>query len=161
MYLQCLSKKSGTAIILFYAVCLLYVLSAATFVSDLLNLILEVSDNSICKNTFQFFISVAQAQVETVSPQLQIDSGLIILFRISIVQIIASGFCDFLAQCILVGINHCTYHPFYSPKSSKIYRCWIVWGKDIRVVIIPLFLAIAYLGQSILVVSFLPVHLII
>ena len=37
---------------------------------------------------------------------------------------------------------------FYSPKSSKIYRCWIVWGQDIRVVIIPSFLAIAYLGQS-------------
>ena len=29
----------------------------------------------------------------------------------------ASGFCDFLAQCILVGINHCTYHLFYWPKS--------------------------------------------
>ena len=38
--------------------------------------------------------------------------------------------------------------PFFSPKSSKIYRCWIVWGKNIRVVIIPSFLAITYLGQS-------------
>ena len=45
--------------------------------------------------------------------------------------------------------NHCTYHPFYSPKSSKIYRCWIVWGQNIRVVIIPSFLALAYLGRSI------------
>jgi hypothetical protein len=45
MYLQCQSKKSGTAIILFYAVCLLYVLSTATLASDLATLILEVSNN--------------------------------------------------------------------------------------------------------------------
>ena len=43
-----------------------------------------------------------------------------------------------------------TYHPLvYSHKSLKIYRCWIVWGQNIRVVIIPSFLAVAYLGQSI------------
>ena len=69
------------------------------------------------------------------------------LSRITIVQIIATGLCDFIAQCILVRIIHYTYHPFYSPKSSKIYRCWIVWGKNIRFVIIPSFLAIAYIGQ--------------
>ena len=70
---------------------------------------------------------------------------------ILIIQAIANGCCDFLAQCILVRINHCTYHwhLFYWPIiSSKIYRCWIVWGQDIRVVIIPSFLAIAYMGQS-------------
>jgi hypothetical protein len=38
---------------------------------------------------------------------------------------------------------------FTHPKISKIYRCWIVWGQNIRVVIIPSFLAIVYLGQSI------------
>ena len=51
LYLQCQSKKAGTAIILFYAVCLLYVLSTASFVSDLVALILEVvvSNNFISK----------------------------------------------------------------------------------------------------------------
>jgi hypothetical protein len=68
----------------------------------------------------------------------------------SIAQITVNGCCDFLAQCILVRIlNHCTYHPFYSPRFSKIYRCWIVWGQIISVVIVPSFLAITYLGQSI------------
>ena len=71
------------------------------------------------------------------------------MFRLYIVQVIATSCCDFIAQCIMVHINHCTYHPFYSPKFPKIYRCWIVWGQNIRVVIIPSFLAIAYLGQSI------------
>ena len=46
-YLQSPSKKSGTAITLFYAVCLLYVLSTATFVSDLVALIFFVSNDSI------------------------------------------------------------------------------------------------------------------
>ena len=48
MYLQCPSKRSGTALILFYAVCLLYVLTTADFVSDLVALIIFVSNNSIC-----------------------------------------------------------------------------------------------------------------
>ena len=71
------------------------------------------------------------------------------LFPILMVQITASGCCDFIAQCIIVRLNHCTCHPFCSPESSKIYRCWIVWGQDIRIVIIPSFLSIAYLSQLI------------
>jgi hypothetical protein len=70
-------------------------------------------------------------------------------FTTTIIQATASGCCDFLAQCILVRINYCTYHLFYSPKSLKIYRCWIVWGQNIYVVIFPSILAIGYLGQSI------------
>ena len=42
--------------------------------------------------------------------------------------------------------KHC---PFYSAKSPKIYRCWIVWRNNIYVVIIPSFLAITYIGQPI------------
>ena len=122
MYLQCSSNKSRTATIIFYALCLLYVLSAATVISDLVAVILQ--------------------------PQGQIDSTRT-LFNVTIVQSIAVGGCDFIAQSVLVRINHCTYyHPFYSPKSLKIYRCWIVWGQNILVVIIPSFLAVAYLGLS-------------
>ena len=92
-------------------------------------------------------------RARALSPQLdlQIGSESLMLFRLSIVQITANGCCDFLGQCILVCINHCTcqcHDLFYSPKSSKIYRCWIVWGQNIRVVIIPSFLAIAFLGRS-------------
>ena len=66
IYLQCPSKRSGTALILFYAVCLLYVLSAADFVSDLIALILHVSTNSICKNTF-LYISCADTSRDTLA----------------------------------------------------------------------------------------------
>jgi hypothetical protein len=149
MYLQRpLNNTTGRmATILFYAVCLLYVLSTVAVIVDLLSIILTlVSNNSICKNII-FFISVVQAYSNSLSP-IDIES---LQFHIAIIQNIASGCCDFLAQCILVRINHlsCTYHPFYSPKSSKIYRCWIVWGQNIRVVIVPSILAITYLGQSI------------
>ena len=41
------SNKSRTATILFYALCLLYVLSTATVVSDLTNDILTVSNNAV------------------------------------------------------------------------------------------------------------------
>ena len=107
---------------------------------------MEVSNNSICKNII--FLSVVQTRIRTLSIQGQIDSEAT-LSHLGTVQNTVIGCCDILAQCIMVRINHCTYHPFYSPKSSKIYRCWIVWGKDIRVVIIPSFLVIVFIGQSI------------
>ena len=73
------------------------------------------------------------------------------LYRIAIVEQTVFGCSDFTSQCIIVRISHSSriYHPFYSPKSSKIYRCWIVWGKKFHIVIIPAFLAITLLGQSI------------
>ena len=46
MYLQCSSNKA----IVFYALCLLYVLSTATIISDLVNAVFQVSNNPICKN---------------------------------------------------------------------------------------------------------------
>jgi hypothetical protein len=142
LYLQCPLKESRTAIFVFYVLCLLYALSMATVVFDVLNFVLmEVSNNSICK------IIILQMRIGALSPQIQNDSPSII-FPINIVQSVANGSCDFISQCILVRINHCTtYHLFYSPKSSKIFRCWIVWGKDIRVVVFPSFLAITYIGQ--------------
>ena len=148
MYLQSSSDKSRTAIIYFYTLCLLYVLSTATVVSDLVVAILQVSNNPVFKNIK--FLSVVQFRISTPSeslqPQIDLQS---ILFHVSIFQIIAIGGCDFIAQCIIVRMERCNYHPFYLSKSSKIYRCWIVWGQNILVVIIPSFLAIAYLGQLI------------
>ena len=66
LLLVCPSKKSRTTIIQFYGVCLLYILSTTTFVSDLVALILYVSNNSICKNSF-FFISCADASRDTIA----------------------------------------------------------------------------------------------
>ena len=141
MYLHCPLKESRTATIVFYVLCLLYVLSTVNFALDLLDEILAVSNNSIYK------IITMLMRIGALSPQFQIAS-VSMIYRIYIVDVIVNGSCDFIAQCILVRINYRAYHPLvYSPKSSKIFRCWIVWGKDIRVAIIPSFLAIAYIGQ--------------
>jgi len=98
LYLQCPLKESRPAIIVFYVLCLLYVLSMASVVSDLLASILEIRNDPLS-----------------------------MLYRVDIVKVVVNGSCDFIAQCILI------------------FRCWIVWGKDIRVVIIPSFLAITYI----------------
>ena len=66
IYLQCLSKESRTGNITFYVLCLLYVLSTATVVSDLLTNLLGVSNNSICKNIF-FLVSYADAYRYTIA----------------------------------------------------------------------------------------------
>ena len=88
-----------------------------------------------------------------------------IIFRLEIVQTVASGCCDFLAQWIMVR-----YKPLDLSESFdlftyifiKIYRCWIVWDQNIRFVIIPSFLAIAYICQSmILSSSYTPISIFI
>ena len=62
IYLQCHLKESRTSTIVFYVLCLLYVLSTATVVFDMLSNILQVSNNSICKNIIFYqlcrFISI-------------------------------------------------------------------------------------------------------
>ena len=148
MYLKCRSDKSRTttpqAGVLFYALSLLYVLSTATFVCDIVNFVLSVSNNSICKIIYLFIISCSVACRRTtiaskfnwlVSPwYIPKYSNLLFWF--------------YLPKYL--GKYKPLYLSLYSPKSSKIYRCWIVWNQKIRVVIIPIFLAFTYLGQSIL-----------
>ena len=103
MYFQCQSNKSTamTTTIVFYAICLLYVLSTVNFVCDLVALILLVSNNSVCSKNIHFLSAV---QTDSESPNILSVSTL--LYSIGNVQTAASGSCDFLAQCILVRINH-------------------------------------------------------
>ena len=87
-------------------------------------------------------------QMSTLPPQRQQS----ILFRITIVQMTTNGCCDFIAQCTLVSIN-CQCRLYLSSvltlKFSKIYRCWIVWGKNTHIIIVPSFLALIFISQSI------------
>ena len=142
IYLHCARKESRETTTIVYALCLLFVLSTGVVIGDLLQYIFEVSNNSISKNII--FLSVMQ----TLPDHLQFDSlWQSMSYLVSFFQCTVNGCCDFIAQCTLVHIIHCTYHLFYSSKYSKIYRCWIVWGKNTQVVIIPSFLAITYIGQ--------------
>ena len=152
IYLHCAltRKESRETNTIFYAFCLLFVLSTVAVVSDLLKDIIDVSNNSISKNII-FLSIIMQMRINkpALPVQLQIDSHRQTMSnRISFIQCTVNGCCDFIAQCTLVHIIHTTYHLFYSHISSKIYRCWIVWGKNNKVVIIiPSFLAVTYIGQ--------------
>ena len=149
MYLQCPSNepRTRTSNVVFYTICLLYVFCAAAVVSDIISVTVQVSNKFICK--ISFLSSVAQLYINSLSPQLQIDLQPIINHMV-VLQATFTVCCDFTSQCILVRITWCCIcHPFYSPKSSKIYRCWIVWGQKLHIVTIPSFLAITLIGQSI------------
>ena len=61
IYFQSPSKESRTAAIIFYVLCLLYILSTANLVCDFLEVIFEiyfpaVSDNSICNFRISVFL---------------------------------------------------------------------------------------------------------
>ena len=68
-------------------------------------------------------------------------------YPLSFVQPTLVGCCDLIAQFILVRILNIVIRFIQGAKSSKIYRCWLVWGKNIRVIIIPSLLAITYICQ--------------
>ena len=71
MYLLLPSKESRTAILVFYVLCLLYVLSTVSMISDILLVIIEVSINSICKSIifirYSGAIDEAVASISTVN----------------------------------------------------------------------------------------------
>ena len=89
--------------ILFYAVCILYILSTASFILDTTGKITQVSKTCIYKNDF----SVNTAQVLTsLSPS---KSN---VFRSQVLDdtsTTASALCDFISQGILVGLNRYSY----------------------------------------------------
>ena len=96
LYSKCQSNKSRKRTIVFYALCLLYVLSTATIVCDFVVVILqiEVSNNSICKNiklVMQYLVNISQGEM---------------IIRLGVVQAVVSGCSDFIAQCTMVRINH-------------------------------------------------------
>ena len=116
MYLQHRDpqNKSRTYII-FYALCVLYVLSTVNVVLDLLQFDIEsdntVSNNSTICRSITFLKSSCERQVV-----------------LAILDNIAIGCCDFLAQCILVRINDCCYIRFIHlnfPRSTVVGSCGV------------------------------------
>ena len=100
-YLQCRSPESRTANMVFYALSVLYILSTASVVVDLLSITIAVSNNSIRKNIIFLSFMQLYTGLNTLPVQLQLDLYSI-LFRIVIVQTVLFGCCDVIGQCILV-----------------------------------------------------------
>ena len=79
--------------ILFYAVCILYTLSTASFIVDTTGTVTQVSKTCIRSNNF----SANTAQV----------------LAFYYTSITANALCDFISQGILVGLNRYLYLSFY------------------------------------------------
>jgi len=97
MYLQHHKSTDKAKTILFYALWVLYALSAATGIVEILQFCWK------------------HASIET-------------LYHLKIIKVTVFACCDSIAQFILI------------------YRCWIVWGYSIRIVMVPSFLAFAFLA---------------
>ena len=126
IYLHFALKDSRTTTIVFYALCLLYVLSTVTVVCDLLSSIIDsdaVSNNSICKIIISLLVMLMR--LNTLPVQFQIDLQSRSLYRITIVQGTVIGCCDVIAQCTLVRINHYIYHLFYLQRSTVVGSCGV------------------------------------
>jgi len=106
MYIQYqVSKKLGKNVI-FYTLCILYLLSVATIVQDTTGVLIS---------TIVYLGS---------GP----SSLALRLVHLSFVALTLTGLCDFISQAILI------------------YRCWVIWGRNIRVIIIPSFSVVAFLA---------------
>jgi len=86
------------------------------------------ADNSILFYAlcFLYMLCVAMISADIAASVVIRESS--IIYRITIIQVTVFGCYDFLSQCILI------------------YRCWIVWGCNTYVVIVPSILAIAFLA---------------
>ena len=132
MYLEHYGSRPKN--ILFYALWALYALTGATNIIDIIAFFFPdpVSmDDHGCLIFFQLVIQT-------------------IFYHLEIIVVVLFACCDFIAQSILVrttGTMLIIY--FIHLILQKIYRCWIVWGYSIRVVIVPSFLAFAFLGSLI------------
>ena len=136
MYLQHRGSQKSTdraKNILFYALWVLYASTTATIIVDILifywNDAVSIDDHR-CLTFFQLFLQNIEIQNQ-----------------LKIIEVTAFACCDFIAQSILVRTMAMVI--IIHLILQKIYRCWIVWGYSIRVVIFPSFLTFAFLGTLI------------
>ena len=108
MYLQyqfstkCADKRAN---IIFYSHCTLYVLSTALAASDVASQLINVRINSVPSND-NLLLSIVQS--------------LGTYYGVYITASVLSGCCDFIAQSILVRINHAyAYHLFIHPNFQR------------------------------------------
>ena len=146
MYLQYMTSKRGTkktTNILFYALCTLYVLTGATMIIDIITIIFAVNNNSSGHNNLTLLAHICAVHAQ---PYITFSGGLVsapLYYSRHIKRPLRLHLSIYPSMHKL-----CFSFVLFMQKSSKIYRCWIVWGCNARVVFIPSFLALAFLGQS-------------
>ena len=123
-----------------YALSILYMLSTATIAFDVTRHV-TVSKTCIHPNNFSVYTTI------WVGPRSDHTSGssspplLCVNDNIWLVRFLFPGDLS-MHEVITISI----IYPHLS-QASKIYRCWVIWGCNIRVIIIPSILAFGFLGQ--------------
>ena len=92
--------------ILLYAVCILYILSTATFAIDISGTVIQVSKTCIHNN--YFYVNTTQA-LTLLNPS---KSNLFRLKALKYTQTTVDSLCDFISQGILVSLNRYLYLSF-------------------------------------------------
>ena len=126
-----------------YALCILYMLSTAMIALDVTCHVV-VSKTCIHHNNFSLhtIIWIGPSFDHALSSR----SPPLLCFNDNnwLMRFLFSGNLS-MHEVIIISIIY-----IHSSQFSKIYRCWVVWGRNIRVIIIPSILAFAFLGQSII-----------
>ena len=134
MYLQHTKSQKG---ILFHALWVLYALSAVIIIID----ILYFSIGAVSKTPmfFQFSLVLSCTEFEHQNSAWPFNYPRYGMFLLRFHRSIYPSTYSLVMS--IIYLIHLIL--------QKIYRCWIVWGYNIRVVILPSVLAFAFLGPSI------------
>ena len=119
MHLQHHGSQKDAKNILFYALWVLYALSAGTSIIHIITIYWRNAVSMDVHGCLTFLQLIVQ-NVEILY--------LREIIRLEIIQVTVFACCDFIAQFILVSTAGNAYHLPSSCSSSKIYRCWIMWG---------------------------------
>ena len=153
MYLQYQLSEKGVdkkTYIVFYSILIVYILSTAIIALDVARIIGEVSlsHNSAGTND-NIFIRASDRPVSLHDQYISADlerrpSRFDCVYHGRLRRLYLSNY-----HSKHKPVNHHdTHQSFNLPKSSKIYRCWIAWNRNIRVLIIPSIFTVTFFGQS-------------
>ena len=144
LYLQPSSDESRTrtANVVYYILCLLYLLCAVAVVCDLLVYTFGVSNKFICKNIIfiiscavPYYLSTNRTTI-TSTPNLQA----MVFHRITVARQTVDACCDFTAQCIIVRINHSSCTPIICFIHLNLQRSTVVGSCGAKMFVLLLFL---------------------
>ena len=96
--------------------------------------------------TANFIVCTAYLAVDVIANQANVSLGVLLASNSLYICV------DFISQGILVNFltndSVSTTDANVVPFSIKIYRCWIIWRRQPWVMVVPIFLTLAFLGAD-------------
>ena len=138
------SKKLGIdkRNIFLYVLCILYMLSTATILLDVTRYV-TVSKICIHRNKISLYTTIWVGPPFNHTCSSRTPPLLCVMDNNWLMRLFFSGSLS-MHEVITISIIY-----VHSSQFSKIYRCWLIWSCNIRVIIIPSILVFGFLGQSI------------